>query len=214
LTLKNISKLYFEILEDRQKDIFFKLQIFSKRGVLGGGTALALQLKHRKSYDFDIFTKTQIPHNFLLEVQKVFGKKIKLLINSGDELTFLIPEQIKITFIYFPFPALYKTISTSSISIFSWKDIILDKAYALGRRGEYRDYVDIFFVLKKGYELKKIIHNCQKKFGGLFSEKLFLEQLIYFEDIKDFSVEFIGERYQAKEIKAFLKQKVKDYIKI
>ncbi len=134
------------------------------------------------------------------------------MVDSSDELSF-IANGVKISFVYFPFPPLHKTIKTYSLPIFYWKDIILDKAYAIGRRGEYRDYVDLFFAIKGGYELKKIIKESQKKFRGLFSEKLFLQQLVYFKDIRDFSVEFLKERYTPKEIKNLFEKATKEYIR-
>lgn len=206
-----MSKLYFEILNSKQQKVFAFLKEFSKLGVLGGGTALALQLKHRKSYDFDIFMAKSITKDLLSKIQKVFDN-IKILVDSSDEISF-IANGVKISFVYFPFPPLHKTIKTYSLPIFYWKDLILDKAYAIGRRSEYRDYVDIFFTIKRGYKLKNIIGECKKKFGGLFSEKLFLQQLVYLKDIRDFSAEFLKEKYNPKEIKNFFKKAVKEYFK-
>jgi len=51
------------------------------------------------------------------------------------------------------------------------------------------------------------------KFKGEFSEKLFLSQLNYFEDLKDFTVEFINEEYNIEEIKNFLQEKTKNLIR-
>ncbi len=64
-----MSKLYFEILNSKQQKVFAFLKEFSKLGVLGGGTALALQLKHRKSYDFDIFMAKSITKDLLSKIQ-------------------------------------------------------------------------------------------------------------------------------------------------
>ena len=43
-----------------EKLIFEKLVKFKKPGYLAGGTALALQLGHRVSYDFDIFCGKEV----------------------------------------------------------------------------------------------------------------------------------------------------------
>jgi hypothetical protein len=94
----------------------------------------------------------------------------------------------------------------------SFKDIASDKAYAIGRRPEYRDYVDLFIVLKNGFNLARTILDAKEKFRGEFSEKLFLSQLVYFEDLKDFTVEFIKEEYSIKEIKDFFKKVVNELI--
>lgn len=199
-----------DVLSSTKKVVFEKLAALKRVGVLAGGTALAFQLGHRRSFDFDIFTSKEIPSEFAWEVKKVFGK-IKVIKESETELTFFTPKKVKITFFHYPFKSLYKIIKTKSISIFDWRDIAADKAYTLGRRPIYRDYVDIFFIIKKGHPLKDILSDAKRKFSGLFSEKLFLGQLIYFSDIQDFEIEFLRKKYAPEEIKIFFEKVVKEY---
>lgn len=202
-----------EVLTPSQKIVFAKLGTFKRIGVMAGGTALAFQLRHRRSYDFDIFTSKDIPLNLSWEIKKIFGKKIEVIRESENELTFFTAKKVKVTFFYYPFKPLYKIIKTPSIFIFDWRDIAADKAYALGRRPIWRDYVDLFFIIKRGYGLEKIIQDAQRKFGGLFSEKLFLEQLIYLADLQDFKIVFLRESLQSPEIKKFFEKGVKKYKK-
>lgn len=61
--------------------------------------------------------------------------------------------------------------------------------------------------------MKGIIKGAQKKFGDSFSEKLFLSQLTYFGDLRDFIVDFINKKHSPKEIKNFLAREVEDYKK-
>jgi len=210
--MKNImSKVSLNVLSKTEKDVLFDLKDFFKvNGILSGGTALMLQLPFRKSYDFDLFFPYKIPDNFLRKVSKIFNSNIKVLINNIDELTFIASGQIKISFIYFPFKRKYRPVLSDSIVLSSFKDIASDKAYAIGRRPEYRDYVDLFIVLKNDFNLRQTILDAKEKFKGEFSEKLFLSQLVYFEDLKDFTVEFIKEEYNTDEIKDFLKRAVNE----
>ena len=210
---KNILELHSEILDAKREKIFKDLKPFSNQGILAGGTALSLQIVHRKSYDFDLFVDNPVRKNLLRKVIKVFGKGIKLIIDMADELTFLTPNQVKISFVYFPFKRLYPVLETENLSIRHWKDIASDKAYVIGRRGEYRDYIDLFFCLQKRVHLKEIIQDAKRKFMGAFSEKLFLSQLVYFDDLKDFTVDFIGKKYYPKEIQGFLEKAVSNYAK-
>lgn len=200
-----------DVLTPGQKAVFAKLGAFKRIGVMAGGTSLAFQLKHRRSYDFDIFTSKKIPINLSWEIRKIFGKKIKVIQESENELTFFSPQKIKVTFFCYPFRPLYKIIKTPSISIFDWKDIAVDKAYTLGRRPIWRDYVDLFFIIKKGHNLERIISDAQKKFQGLFSEKLFLGQLIYFNDLEEIKIDFLEKSFQSQEVKEFLEKEVKRY---
>ena len=80
------------------------------------------------------------------------------------------------------------------------------KAFALGRRSKWKDYVDLYFLLKNNYGLKEIVNKSIAIYGQEFSEKLFRAQLAYHEDI-DYSekVEFLpGFEVDENEIKAFL----------
>jgi len=73
-----MQKIYFDILTENQKKTLKSLKEFSKYGVLAGGTALALQLGHRKSYDFDIFCAKPISKKLVFQAKKHF-KKIQIL---------------------------------------------------------------------------------------------------------------------------------------
>lgn len=208
-----MSKLYFKVFTEGEKKEFPKFKKFVKFGVLAGGTALALQIQHRRSYDFDVFFNQPLSRSLNLKAKNVFGK-IRIINEFEEELTFVTPLDVKITFIYYPFLNLFPLISTFSINLFHWKDIALDKAYTIGRRAQYRDYVDLFFLLKeKKLSLEWIIKNANKKFEGLFSEKLFLEQLVYFKDLKVFPIEFLKSKYRIEEIQRFFKKRVSDYLK-
>lgn len=79
------------------------------------------------------------------------------------------------------------------------------KAFALGRRSKWKDYVDLWFILKHHFSVKEISEEANQLFPGQFSEKLFRGQLSFHKDI-DFSepVEFMGMPVPEEEIKAFL----------
>jgi predicted nucleotidyltransferase component of viral defense system len=204
---KNISKLHYEILNENQLEALKSLKWFKKYGVLGGGTALALQLSHRKSFDLDIFTPKPISKKLIYKAKNYY-KNIEVLIDTEDELSFNTPFNVKISFVFYPFKNIYKTIKTPYLDIFSWKDIALDKAYTIGRRGEWRDYVDLYFIIKNGFSLFQIMKGAKRKFGDTFSEKLFLSQLVYYGDIHDFSIEYFKEKPTKEEIQKFFEKEV------
>ena len=204
-----------QLLDPKRKEILQKLSAFGKVAVLGGGTALALQLGHRKSYDFDLFTERPISSKVKQQVLATFGKKkIQILNDTSGELTFFTDDQVKITFLHFPFSPLHSLITTLPLPLFDIKDLASNKAYLLGRRPAYRDYVDIYFLLQYGFSLKQIIKEAQRRFEGGFSEKLFLQQLTYFDDLDDFEIEFIAEKQPSPpEVKRFLEEQVRSYLR-
>ena len=206
-----MSKLFFEIFNKARSEVFEKLSAFNKIGTLAGGTAVHLQLGKRYSYDFDIFTPEPIAKKRLSEVIAVFGEGIQKLTDSSQELSFITSRKVKVSLVHFPFKPLHLLVETKSISLFDLRDLASNKAYVIGRRGEYRDYVDMFFLVKSGLKLRDIVKESEKRFKGAFSERLFLEQLVYFSDLKDFQIDFLKEKYSPGQVKEFLQSLVENY---
>lgn len=57
------------------------------------------------------------------------------------------------------------------------------KAFALGRRAKWKDYVDLYFIIKYHYSILEISQKAKEIFGDEFIEKQFLAQLGYFKGI-------------------------------
>lgn len=201
-----------EALSGRGKKLFPLLKNFPEF-YLAGGTALALQIGHRLSVDFDFFSPQPIERNLLNKVKKIFvACRVSPSINNQDELTVFV-DGVKITFLKYPFPLLTKLIKFKGIKILNAKEIGIAKAYAIGRRGSYKDYVDLYFIFKKKIaSLSEIISLAVKKYGSDFNSRLFLEQLLYLEDIKDLKISFLGQKQVSKEeISRFFKKEIKNF---
>ena len=209
-----MSKIYRGLLDPIRLKIFQKLAQFRADGYLAGGTALALQINHRRSVDFDVFTPKEVTAGLFKRCQKVFGRDLEKLRDTESQLTFITPEGINITFVFYPYQNVFPLVKTTSISLASFLDIAADKARTIGRRAVWRDYVDLFFLLKKQeVNLTKLIQLAQKKFPAEFNENLFLEQLTYFADLEITKTDFVRETYSEKEIKSFLEEEVRKYLK-
>ena len=66
------------------------------------------------------------------------------------------------------------------------REIAATKAYTIGRRGAYKDYIDLYFILSQQHAmLTDIIDVAEKKFGFEFNSRLFLEQLVFLDDVED-----------------------------
>ena len=178
-----MSKIYLEILDNERLTIFNKLKAFENEGYLAGGTALAFQLNHRISEDFDVFINWEIDNKLRLKVKEIFGD-VTFYVNSTDQISFITQNNIKVTFLWYYFKPLNPTIPTASLSLASIEDIATDKAQTIGRRAVWRDYVD----------LDKIIQIANLKFVGEFVSTQFLEQLRYFDDVKTVPIEYVFAR--------------------
>lgn len=208
-----MSKIYLEIFNKEKKKVFQQLAHFQKDGYLAGGTALALQIGHRQSFDFDVFVDKAISKRFKLKVSQIFGK-VDFYLDSIDQISFTTKEKSNITFVWYYFKRLFPPVKSDSISLASVDDIAADKAHTIGRRAVWRDYVDIFCLLKKKIlTLPQIIKLAQKKFSGQFNDVLFLEQLTYFEDLRTEPIQFLRKDYSPAVIAKFLEEEVRQYLK-
>lgn len=112
-----MSKIHLEIFDEERKRVFDELKVFSDIGYLAGGTALALQLKHRISYDFDIFIPSALDNTLRQRIKTVFPEAIYSL-NTTDQINLRTKENIK----------------SESLSLATLDDIAADKATTIGRR--------------------------------------------------------------------------------
>lgn len=209
---RHTSRPYLEILDQSRQRLFNALRKLPRGGILGGGTALALQIGHRRSFDFDFFYDKRIKKEWLRDIRSSFGSSfVRTVVDHEDELTVVLEPDIKLTLLHYPFPRIHQTRVIEGIRVFHLYDIATAKAYAIGRRGAWRDYVDLYFLLKKNnVSLDQVIKEAKKRFDRLFDEKLFLQQLAFFGDISDMSVDLIVPVSPA-EIKKFLEKIVRDY---
>jgi len=95
--------MHLEALKSKQKEVFKKLSKFSDF-YLAGGTALALQIGHRISVDFDLFHKKEIPINLLQKARRVFkDSKVETILNHSEQLSIIV-DGVKIDFVKYKFP--------------------------------------------------------------------------------------------------------------
>ena len=158
------------------------MEQFRREYYLVGGTAIALYIGHRRSIDFDLFKPSPINHKRNLD--KVSAAPFSYIVTRRvTEQMNLFVNDVKVTFFQYPFPiepiAKYETF----FRLPSLLQLAAMKAYALGRHSKWKDYVDLFFLLRDHFSIADITTTATLLFGELFSEKMFRSQLCYFDDI-------------------------------
>lgn len=202
--------MHKEILTGKQNELLPHLKIFKRKFYLVRGTAVALHLGHRRSIDFDLFCKTTINKNDIRKKLVTFPFKIIKLFEDTDQIHFIIND-IKATFFNYPYEVEHTFNLERYISFPTLLSLAAMKAYALGRRAKWKDYVDLYFILRNNYSVEEISKEALGIFGQLYSEKLFREQLAFHRDI-DYSepVEYLIKEPSPNEIKDFLTDKALD----
>ena len=208
-----MDNLHWEILDEGRIKVVKILSLFKKNFYLAGGTALALQIGHRYSIDFDLFTKnsfsTQVLFNKLNEF--FFGNELIKVQEEKDTLTVISDENIKISFFTYPYELVKPLIKSKIISLASIEDIGLMKLSAITGRTAFKDYVDLYWILKN-IPLADLIVLSKQKFRNL-DTNLVLKSLVYFDDIKEEPIIYKGAgKVSFKKIKSFLKHEVGVYL--
>lgn len=210
--------IHLKTLTKEAKKLLPSLNEFKGDFYLAGGTGLSLLIGHRVSVDFDLFTEKTIKKSLITKVNKIFKDfPLQIMVSHEKELTVLV-NSVKITFLHYPFPLVAPLRKTEYVSILSAKEILATKAYTIGRRDEMKDYIDLYCGLKKKIaSLKEIIDSALKKFGSEFNDRIFLEQLLYFDDIVETDIiMFDFKKPTKKELLNFFskevnKLKIKNY---
>lgn len=173
--------MYKVILSKQQIELLPLLSQFKREYYLVGGTAIALYIGHRRSIDFDLFKLTTINHKRNLDKLMAAGYEPEVTRRVAEQMN-LVVNGVKLTFFHYPFPV-QPIMNDESFRIPSLLDLAAMKAYALGRRSKWKDYVDLYFLLSEHFTIAEISTCAESLFGELFSEKLFRSQLSYFDDV-------------------------------
>lgn len=175
--------MHKEILTKEQIDLLPLVRAFSRNFGLVGGTAIALQIGHRRSIDFDLFTLKDFNNARVRKMIKEHGVKIgKTYQDETGQFTFQT-NNVRFTFFYYPFKIEFSEHWENILRLPDLETLAAMKAYALGRRAKWKDYVDLYFIIKRFHSIKQIMEKCEEIFKGEFNEKIFREQLGYFDDI-------------------------------
>jgi predicted nucleotidyltransferase component of viral defense system len=197
---------------------------FVKNYYLVGGTALALQIKHRLSEDLDFMRwqktkadKTNIDwSNIKQEISAKFTIKnidffannhIELIINDDVKISFYAPEKRQ--------PDIKPLKFLNNLILADKNSIAAMKMEVLMRRTEFRDYYDLYCILKDAdNETTKSIINNALRYSGHSLKSKNLVGMLYNADLfkKNTDFERLQPKYTfaANEIAAFMREHLKN----
>lgn len=205
--------MFEEILSKNAKNA---LALLGESGILeesylAGGTALALQIGHRLSYDFDFFTDKVF--NEKIVIQKLFKIARDFKLERESEGTILASiNGVRFSLFFYIYPLLFETKKFLNINIAEIKDIAPMKIAAISDRGAKRDFIDLYFILKikNILSLKDVLELYDKKFKKLDQNKLhIIKSLIYFEDAEQEEMSKMLKTVSWKNVKKFFKDEIK-----
>ena len=175
---------------------------FLDKYVLVGGSALSMHLCHRKSEDLDFFTyEDSFDKQEIFEYIKTFDNKE--ILNQTDEQIDVLLDDVKVTFFNAQW-AFLKPMKVEKFNLSSLESIAAMKINVLFLRAKYRDYYDIYFLVKKSMSLRKMFECSLNILDGI-NFKLFSVALVYTDDIEDDSIKYLEpvEELSKEEIRDF-----------
>lgn len=163
LTLTPLQRFIF--------DEFSKDKKLTRQFYFTGGTALSsAYLKHRESEDLDFFSETDFDKDlvdkFIQRITKIKGFQIKLTQRERTRIYELVKSnkvQIKIDFAYYPYKRLKRDLTVSGVKIDNIFDIATNKLQTITNRTEVKDFVDLYFLLKK-FTIWDLMYAVKEKF--------------------------------------------------
>lgn len=171
-----------EILTKEQLELLPLVGDFCKDFILVGGTAIALHIGHRRSIDFDLFSRWDF-YNKRIEKKISHCHKIDIThTNEPGQYTFLV-RGVKFTFFNYPYNIEAPVHLDKVARLPDLLTLAAMKAFALGRRAKWKDYADLYFIMKNHHSLAEISRKGKEIFGGEFNERIFREALVYFDDV-------------------------------
>lgn len=149
---------------------------------LAGGTGSSLWFGHRISKDLDFFSYKDFQPSMLRDVLKENGV---LSVENIDKGTFTGEfNNTMMSFFHYPYPLIKEKNEYKGIYIAHWSDISCMKIDSISSRGKKRDFIDLYFIIKKGnVKLEDILDWFKLKYKEVrFNIVHVIKSLSFFED--------------------------------
>jgi hypothetical protein len=182
--------------------------------ILAGGTNLALQIGHRKSYDLDMFPYKPFETAELIEyLKKQYDFQPEMIKERNTIIGYI--EGVKVDFVAHIYPPLQEPIIEDGIRLYSLPDIACMKLNATGQNGtRLKDFVDLAYMSMK-MSLKEMIDCFVAKYPNT-SPFQALKGLAYFNEINfEAKIDLCnGKKFEWKKIEKRISEMFKYETKI
>ena len=188
--------------------------------ILCGGTALAMQIGHRKSEDLDFMmwriSKTEKPEVNWNLIEKELTDKIGPIESFNmlgfDQVEFRV-KGVKFSFFV---SENHSPVSTpvnymGNIRLADIESIMAMKMEVMLRRMKFRDYYDIYSILKEGHSINDGIEKARKYSRFCLSTKNIVAMLLAGQFVPDDNFSTLEPKYDVgkEEIRNYILQKLK-----
>ncbi|HEX7118823.1 MAG TPA: nucleotidyl transferase AbiEii/AbiGii toxin family protein [Longimicrobiales bacterium] len=208
--------LHAEVMPVTQQRMLRRLGAFAtERGFyLGGGTAIAIQLGHRRSDDLDWFTPGEIAEPLGLS-SELRRSGFSFEVTGVEEGTLHGEvESVKLSFLEYRYPALIPPVEWTECGcrLAALEDLACMKLSAIGDRGAKKDFIDIYALGRTRFTLEQMLEFYQQKFDTRDIAHAIMA-LIYFDDAEEEEMPEMVWDVGWPEVKRAIEGWVRDYIR-
>jgi Nucleotidyl transferase AbiEii toxin, Type IV TA system len=176
-----------DILPTAQRRLWDEFSGVPEEFVLYGGTAVALQLGHRHSIDFDFFGNRALDPS-VLETGIPFLRGARIVQRERNTLSAVVDRGGRVKVSFFGVPDLPRlgqphVSKDNKLRVASLLDLAGTKASVLQVRAEAKDYLDMDALMTLGkISLPTALAAGQRLYGSSFNPEVTLKALSYFGD--------------------------------
>lgn len=149
--MATLNTPYWNVVTPEMRRLLIRIgqQPFSNDFYLAGGTALSLQMGHRRSDDLDFFSeRNEVNERSRDQILKqLSGFSVQVVENVTGNLL-LVVEDVKTGFFSYGYPLVDRAKHVENLALASLADIGLMKCDALISRGSRKDFYDLFFIAR------------------------------------------------------------------
>jgi hypothetical protein len=189
-----------------------RVLVEKERAILAGGTALALRIGHRISYDLDFFTLKDFSVDSIITAIRKTGLPFRMISEGAGTLNAEV-NGIKVSLLRYDYPFLEPPLILDGIPLAGILDIAVMKMIAISQRGLKRDFVDLYFILQET-PFHNVAGQMVKRFGPERVVPVHIgKSLVYFPDADgNPEPEYIkGKAVEWEAVRKFFRQHVKQF---
>lgn len=210
-----MTGLHPEVLPPDQREALERLAPVLDPGgfYLGGGTAVALQVGHRRSLDLDWFTREPMGDPLVL-ARSLEETGIEWEVESVDEGTLhAYATGVRVSFLEFRYPFLRPTIEAGEFGcrLAALEDLACMKLSAVAQRGERKDFIDLH-VLGERIDLPEMLDLYREKFEVRDIGHV-LHSLTYFDEAEATETPAMLVDLSWDEVKDELRRRVREFVR-
>ena len=207
-----MSTIHWETISPTMREI---MKVFGKNQIadhfyLAGGSALALQIGHRRSIDLDFFSPDLDIPSVAEPLRASLEKYSPMLADSSWGNLVFVADQVRIGFYGYGHPLIELCVQAEGVSLASLTDIGLMKLDALLARASRKDFHDLYAICQR-LSLRSLLDTAQQKFSHMRDfEAQAVRHLVYFERAEQEAPVPLIEEVSWSRVKEFFQNRAKE----